>query len=116
LDSVYVNGQLTLGENIADLAGLTVAYDAYMISLKNKPKSKIDGFTPEQRFFIGFAQVWRGHSRPEYVRNQVVTDPHSPQQYRVIGTLSNMPEFYQAFGVKKGNKMWREDSKRVKIW
>ena len=116
LDSVFVNGQLTLGENIADLAGLTVAYDAYMISLKNKPKSKIDGFTPEQRFFIGFAQVWRGHSRPEYVRNQVVTDPHSPQQYRVIGTLSNMPEFYQAFGVKKGNKMWREDSKRVKIW
>ncbi len=116
LDSVYVNGQLTLGENIADLAGLTVAYDAYMISLKNKPKSKIDGFTPEQRFFIGFAQVWRGHSRPEYVRNQVLTDPHSPQQYRVIGTLSNMPEFYQAFGVKKGNKMWREDSKRVKIW
>lgn len=116
LDSVFVNGQLTLGENIADLAGLTVAYDAYMISLKNKPKSKIDGFTPEQRFFIGFAQVWRGHSRPEYVRNQVLTDPHSPQQYRVIGTLSNMPEFYQAFGVKKGNKMWREDSKRVKIW
>lgn len=116
LDSVYVNGQLTLGENIADLAGLTVAYDAYMISLKNKTKTKIDGFTPEQRFFIGFAQVWRGHSRPEYVRNQVLTDPHSPQQFRVIGTLSNMPEFYQAFGVKKGNKMWREDSKRVKIW
>jgi putative endopeptidase len=116
LDSVYVNGQLTLGENIADLAGLTVAYDAYMISLKNKTKTKIDGFTPEQRFFIGFAQVWRGHSRPEYIRNQVLTDPHSPQQFRVIGTLSNMPEFYQAFGVKKGNKMWREDSKRVKIW
>jgi putative endopeptidase len=116
LDSVFVNGQLTLGENIADLAGLTVAYDAYIISLKNKPKTKIDGFTPEQRFFIGFAQVWRGHSRPEYIRNQVLTDPHSPQQYRVTGTLSNMPEFYQAFGVKKGNKMWREDSKRVKIW
>lgn len=116
LDSVFVNGQLTLGENIADLAGLTVAYDAYIISLKNKPKTKIDGFTPEQRFFIGFAQVWRGHSRPEYIRNQVLTDPHSPQQYRVTGTLSNMPQFYQAFGVKKGNKMWREDSKRVKIW
>lgn len=116
LDSVYINGELTLGENIADLAGLTVAYDAYMISLKGKKKDKIAGFTPEQRFFIGFAQVWRGHARPEYIRNQVVTDPHSPQQFRVYGTLVNMPQFYQAFGVKKGDKMWLDDDKRAKIW
>ncbi|MFN4971664.1 MAG: M13 family metallopeptidase [Bacteroidota bacterium] len=116
LDSVFINGELTLGENIADLAGLTVAYDAYMISLKGKKKDKIAGFTPEQRFFIGFAQVWRGHARPEYIRNQVLTDPHSPQQYRVYGTLVNMPQFYQAFSVKKGDKMWLDDDKRAKIW
>lgn len=116
LDSVFVNGELTLGENIADLAGLTVAYDAYMISLKGKKKTKIAGFTPEQRFFLGFGQVWRGHAREEYLRNQVLTDPHSPQQFRVYGTLRNMPSFYDAFGVKKGDKMWLESADQVKIW
>lgn len=100
-DSVYVNGELTLGENIADFAGLTVSYDAYMLSLKGKEKKKINGFTPEQRFFIGFAQVWRGNARPEYLRQQVVTDPHSPARFRVLGPLSNMPQFYEAFGVQK---------------
>jgi putative endopeptidase len=116
LDSVFVNGELTLGENIADLAGLTVAYDAYMISIKGKKQIKIAGFTPEQRFFLGFGQVWRGHAREEYLRNQVVTDPHSPQQFRVFGTLRNMPSFYEAFGVKKGDKMWLNESDQVKIW
>jgi predicted metalloendopeptidase len=111
-----VNGELTLGENIADLAGLTVAYDAYMISIKGKKQIKIAGFTPEQRFFLGFGQVWRGHAREEYLRNQVVTDPHSPQQFRVFGTLRNMPSFYEAFGVKKGDKMWLNESDQVKIW
>lgn len=115
-DSVYVNGELTLGENIADFAGLTVAYDAYMLSLKGKEKKKINGFTPEQRFFIGFAQVWRGNARPEFLRQQVVTDPHSPARFRVLGPLSNMPQFYEAFGVQKGDGMYREDSIRVKIW
>ncbi len=116
LDSVFVNGQLTLGENIADLAGLTVAYEAYQMSLKDKKRMIIDGFTPEQRFFIGFAQVWRTHARPEYLRNQVLTDPHSPAQYRVFGPLSNMPQFYAAFDVKPKHKMWLDDNKRVKIW
>lgn len=116
LEGVKVNGELTLGENIADLAGLTVAYDAYQRSLKGKPAIKIDGFTPEQRFFIGFGQVWKSHARPEFLRQQVVTDPHSPAKFRVLGPLSNMPEFYQAFGVKKGNNMWREETNRVKIW
>lgn len=116
LDSVFVNGELTLGENIADLAGLTVSYDAYLRSLNGKPKTKIDGYTPEQRFFIGFGQVWRGNARAEYLRQQVVTDPHSPAQFRVIGPLSNMPQFYDAFGVKQGDKMWRNDSDRAKIW
>ncbi len=116
LEGVKVNGELTLGENIADFAGLTVAYDAYQRSLKGKPLTKIDGFTPEQRFFIGFGQVWKTHARPEFLRQQVVTDPHSPAKFRVLGPLSNMPEFYQAFGVKKGNSMWRQEADRVKIW
>lgn len=116
LDSVYVNGELTLGENIADLAGLTVAYDAYQRYLKNKPRKMIDGYTPEQRFFIGFAQVWRGHARPEFLRQQVLTDPHSPARFRVMGPLSNMPQFYEAFGVKPGNAMYRNENQRVKIW
>ena len=115
-DSVFVNGELTQGENIADIAGLLVAYDAFQLSLKGKERKIIDGLTPEQRFFIGFAQVWRGHSRPEYVRNQVLTDPHSPQEFRVLGTLSNMPAFYKAFDVKPGQAMYRADSTRVKIW
>ncbi len=116
LDSVFVNGELTLGENIADLAGLTVSYDAYMRSLVGKQRTNIDGYTPEQRFFIGFGQVWRGHARPEFLRQQVVTDPHSPAKFRVLGPLSNMPQFYNAFGVKKGDGMWRDESARAKIW
>jgi len=116
LDSVFVNGELTLGENIADLAGLTVSYDAYMRSLAGKQRTNIDGYTPEQRFFIGFGQVWRGHARPEFLRQQVVTDPHSPAKFRVLGPLSNMPQFYNAFGVKKGDGMWRDESARAKIW
>ena len=116
LDSVFVNGELTLGENIADLAGLTVSYDAYMRSLAGKQRTNIDGYTPEQRFFIGFGQVWRGHARPEFIRQQVVTDPHSPAKFRVLGPLSNMPQFYNAFGVKKGDGMWRDESARAKIW
>ena len=116
LDSVFVNGELTLGENIADLAGLTVSYDAYLRSLIGKQRTNIDGYTPEQRFFIGFGQVWRGHARPEFLRQQVVTDPHSPAKFRVLGPLSNMPQFYNAFGVKKGDGMWRDESARAKIW
>lgn len=115
-DSVYVNGALTLGENIADFAGLTVAYDAYMLSLKGKERKVIDGFTPEQRFFIGFAQVWRCNATPQFLRQQVVTDPHSPAQFRILGPLSNMPQFYEAFGVKPGDKMYKDESVRAKIW
>jgi putative endopeptidase len=115
-DSLTVNGELTLGENIADFAGLTVAYDAYMISLKGKEQKKLDGYNPKQRFFIGFAQVWRANTRPEYLRQQVLTDPHSPAQFRVLGPLSNMPQFYEAFDVKKGDGMYRDEEIRVKIW
>jgi putative endopeptidase len=115
-DSLTVNGEFTLGENIADFAGLTVAYDAYMLSIKDKEPVKINGFTPQQRLFIGFAQVWRANTRPEYLRQQVLTDPHSPAKFRVLGPLSNMPQFYEAFNVQPGDNMYRPDSVRVKIW
>ena len=115
-DSLAVNGKLTLGENIADLAGISVAYEAYMMSLQGKPTETIDGFTPEQRFFIGFAQVWKNNARPEFLRQMIMTDPHSPGRFRVLGPLSNLPEFYTAFGVKEGDKMWRPEAGRAKIW
>ena len=107
---------LEVGENIADFAGLTVAYDAYQMSLKGKSRKSIGGFTPEQRFFIGFAQVWKNNARPEYSRQQVMTDPHSPGRFRVIGPLSNMPQFYTAFNVKSGDKMFIEEKDRAVIW
>ncbi|CCQ10334.1 putative peptidase M13 family protein [Pseudoalteromonas luteoviolacea B = ATCC 29581] len=115
-DDANVNGQLTLGENIGDLGGLTVAYKAYQLSLDGKPAPVIDGYTAEQRFFMGWGQIWRRKYRDEELRNRLMTDPHSPSQYRVIGILSNMPEFYQAFDVKEGDKMYIAPDQRVKIW
>ena len=116
LDSVHVNGKLTMGENLADLGGLTIAYQAFEKTPQAKAKVKIDGFTPEQRFFLGYAQIWRTNARPEAVRQQVQTDPHSPGQFRTNGPLMNMPEFYQAFGCQDGNKMMRPTADRSKIW
>ena len=116
LDSVHVNGKLTMGENLADLGGLTIAYQAFEKTPQAKAKVKIDGFTPEQRFFLGYAQIWRSNIRPEAVRQQVQTDPHSPGQFRTNGPLMNMPEFYQAFGCQDGNKMMRAAADRSKIW
>jgi putative endopeptidase len=116
LDSVHVNGKLTMGENLADLGGLTIAYQAFMKTPQAKGHVKIDGFTPEQRFFLGYAQIWRTNIRPEAVRQQVQTDPHSPGQFRTNGPLMNMPEFYQAFGCQDGNKMMRPTADRSKIW
>ena len=116
LDSVHVNGKLTMGENLADLGGLTIAYQAFMKTPQAKANVKIDGFTPQQRFFLGYAQIWRTNIRPEAVRQQVQTDPHSPGQFRTNGPLMNMPEFYQAFGCQDGNKMMRAQADRSKIW
>jgi predicted metalloendopeptidase len=118
IDSLHVNGELTLGENIADLGGLTMAYEALKMYLKNNPSANkvIDGYTPEQRFFIGFAQVWKNNSRPEAARQLILTDPHSPPQFRVFGTLSNMNQFYEIWGVKEGNKMFRRAEERAAIW
>jgi putative endopeptidase len=118
LPGLNINGELTLGENIADLGGLLIAYDALKIFLKNNPKAnkKIHGYTPEQRFFIGFAQVWKNQSRPEYIRNQVLTDPHSPAEYRVKGTLMNMQPFFDAFAITEKDKMYRKPEDRANIW
>ncbi|RMH47680.1 MAG: M13 family peptidase [Gammaproteobacteria bacterium] len=113
---VHVNGQLTLGENIGDLAGVTIAYKAYKMSLNGKPAPVIDGLTGDQRFFMGFAQIWRIKMREKALRNRIATDPHSPAHYRTIGPLSNVPEFYEAFDVKPGDKMYLPPEKRVKIW
>jgi putative endopeptidase len=112
---LYINGKLTLGENIGDFAGLTVAYDAYQRSLKGKPRpANIDGFTPEQRFFLGWAQVWAGKYRPEAERQQVAGNPHSLPRWRVNGPLSNMPQFAAAFGCKQGQPMVRANA--CSIW
>ena len=116
LPGINVNGQLTLGENIADLGGLNVAYQAYMLSLKGKQKEIINGFTPEQRFFLAFAQVWKSNFKDEYLRKMVMTNPHSPGPFRAIAAPSNMPEFYEAFNVKQGDKMYRDEKVRAKIW
>jgi predicted metalloendopeptidase len=111
-----INGRLTLGENIGDLSGLTIAYRAYQKSLAGKPAPVISGFTGDQRFFLGFAQIWRSKAREEALRQQLLTDPHSPGQYRATVPLKNMPEFYAAFGVKQGNGMYLPTDQRVKVW
>jgi putative endopeptidase len=117
LDSMHVNGKLTLGENIADLGGLTVAYAAFEKSLEGKPRpANIDGFTPEQRFFLAWAQVWRSNTRPELMRLRVNTNPHSPEIWRTNGPLSNMPEFAKAWGCKAGDSMVRSADKQAAIW
>ena len=112
----FVNPDLTMGENIADLAGLLVTLDAYRKSLGGKPAPVIDGLTGEQRLFLAFAQVWRGKAREDAIRNQVATDPHSPQRFRLLGPTRNIEAWYQAFGVKPGDAMYIAPEQRAKIW
>jgi predicted metalloendopeptidase len=112
----HVNGELTLGENIGDNSGLAIAYKAYKISLHGQPAPVIDGLSGDQRFFMGFGQVWRSKMRDEAQINQVKTDPHSPGQFRANGTLRNQAAFYEAFGVKEGDKMYLKPEERVTIW
>lgn len=116
LDSLHVNGKLTLGENLADVVGVSAAYDALQRALAGKPRTLIDGFTPEQRFFLAYAQARRGNARDEALRLQIRTDPHSPGRFRVNGPLSNMPEFAKAFGCKEGDPMVRSANIRARIW
>jgi predicted metalloendopeptidase len=115
LDSLHVNGKLTLGENIADLGGLTIAYYAHQMALEKSGRpGLIDGYTPEQRFFLSWATIWRQNIRPENQKLRLVTDPHSPGQYRCNGPLTNMTEFMKAFDVPEGSPMSR--AMKAKIW
>jgi len=117
LPGVHVDGKFTLGENIGDLGGVNAAYDGLQLYLKeNKNPGLIDGFTPEQRFFIAWTTVWRTKSRDEAIKNQVKTDPHSPGMYRAYVPVQNVDAFYKAFDIKKGDGMYIEPEKRVKIW
>jgi putative endopeptidase len=116
LPGYNVNGELTLGENIADNSGLAIAYKAYKLSLKGKKAPVINGLTGDQRFYMGWAQVWRVKMREAQQVVQVKTDPHSPGQFRANGTLMNQPAFYSAFGVKQGDKMYLAPGERVIIW
>ena len=115
-DDLYVNGELTLSENIGDLSGLNIAFKAYQTSLNGKPAPVIDGLTGDQRFFMGFAQIWRSKFVEETMRNIVATDSHSPEEFRTLGVLSNMNEFYEAFDVREGDAMYIPPKDRVKIW
>ena len=116
LPGVHVNGALTMGENIADLGGVTLALEAYHRSLHGKPAPVVDGMTGDQRVFLGWAQAWRGKARDEAIRRQVVSDPHSPRMYRVNGVVRNVDAWYDAFGVKPGQKLYVAPKDRVRIW
>jgi putative endopeptidase len=116
LEKLHVNGRLTLGENLADLGGIAIAYAAYQKSLHGQPAPVIDGFTGPQRFFIGFAQVWRGTSRDAEQRLRLRTDPHSPPIVRATVPVSNIQAFYDAFGIKPGDAMYRDPQERVEVW
>ncbi|MEK7602258.1 MAG: M13 family metallopeptidase [Patescibacteria group bacterium] len=115
-DGVKVNGKLTLGENIADLGGLSIALDAYQLQLKRTGRKDIDGLTPEQRFFLAFAIFERENARPEFVKSQVLTDPHAPGIFRINGPVSNLDAFYEAYGITKKDKMYRLPSAREMVW
>src|SRR5262249_523524 len=115
IPSVHVNGELTMGENIADLGGLTLALDAYRASLKGQPAPVLDGYTGDQRVLLGWAQAWRGKVTDDYVKKQVVSDPHSPRQFRVIGPTRNTDVWYDAFKVQSSDKMFVAPDHRVRI-
>ncbi len=116
LDTMHVNGKLTLGENLADLGGLSIAYEAFKNTKQGQSGEKIDGFTPDQRFFLNWAQVWRSNILPEAAAQRIVTDSHSPAMHRANGPLTNIDAFYNAFDVKPGDKMYKAPEKRTRIW
>jgi putative endopeptidase len=113
---VFINGEFTMGENIGDMSGLEVAYEAYKISLNGKAAPVIDGLTSDQRFFLAFAQAWRGEQRDDAIKTQVASDPHSPRRYRIIGPLRNLDAWYQAFDIGADSKFYIPPEKRVRIW
>jgi putative endopeptidase len=116
LPGLAINGQQTLGENIGDLGGVSIAYEALERSLKGKERPLIDGLTPEQRFFLSWAQVWRTKYRDDALKRYVASDVHSPGTFRSFGPLVNVQEFFDAFGIKEGDPMWRKTELRSKIW
>jgi putative endopeptidase len=116
LDTLHVNGQLTMGENIGDLGGLNAAYEAFKMTKQGQSNEKIDGFTPDQRFFLSWAQVWRGNILNETAAQLIVTDPHSPGPYRTIGAPVNMDAWYEAFNVQAGDKLFKKPEDRIRIW
>ena len=116
VDNLHVNGELTLGENIADLGGVIMGLEAFKKTKQYKDNEIIAGLNPSQRFFLGYALAWMVNMRPEAIATQIKSNEHAPAKWRVIGPLSNMPEFYSAFGIKKGDAMWRPESQLVKIW
>ena len=116
LDTVHVNGKLTLGENLADLGGLNVAYAAFKKTKQGQSTTKTDGFTPDQRFFLSWAQVWRGSQRPESAAQRILTDPHSPEQFRTNAPITNIDAWYAAFDVKPGDKLYKKPEDRTRVW
>ncbi len=116
LDSVSLKGALTVGENTADNGGIAIAYDAFKMTKQGQDTTRIGGFTPDQRFFLSVARIWRVKTRDEFLRNYVATDPHSPAIWRVNGPLMNFTPFYEAFDVKPGDKNYKPESERIKIW
>ncbi|GAB3796955.1 M13 family metallopeptidase [Spirosoma humi] len=116
LDSVHVKGALTVGENTADIAGVAIAYDAFKLTEQGKDTTKLDGFTPDQRFFISIARIWRVKTRDEFLRMYVNTNPHSPARWRVNGPLMNFTPFYKAFAVQPGDKLYKPEKDRITVW
>ncbi|RYY86120.1 MAG: M13 family peptidase [Chitinophagaceae bacterium] len=116
LDTLHVNGRLTLGENLADLGGLNIAYEAFTKTKQFRDGKKIDGFTPQQRFFLSWAQVWRSNSTPEALAQQILTDPHSPGEHRANGPIVNMDAWYAAFNIQPSDPMYKAPEARIKIW
>ncbi len=116
VDSLHINGEQTQGENIADLGGIMMGYEAFKRTKQFKNNQIIAGLNPNQRFFLGYAFAWMINERPEVIAHLVKSDVHSPAKFRVIGPLSNMPEFYTTFGIKSTDSIGLPDSLRIKIW
>jgi predicted metalloendopeptidase len=116
LPGIHINGKLTLGENIADLAGLVIAYKAYHISLHGKPAPILDGYTGDQRFYLAYAQSWRQKNRDESERARLLSNPHSPEDYRVNGVVRNDDNWYASFDIKPTDKYYLAPEKRVHLW
>jgi putative endopeptidase len=114
--NIHVNGELTLGENLADIGGIAIAYEAFKMTKQGQGNDKIDGLTPDQRFFMSYAQIWRITNREETMRVRLTTDPHSPEEFRINGPLRNFEPFYKTFNVTEKNKLYLAADKRAKVW